>query len=160
METSPWLPNIDPFIFFAPNSRNASNNHNWKSRFPISYFDSKYFPNVCQIFPISSVKIYCSHCPLGAASLMHSHIDFISEKRESANVGKNMIYQIPQKYRFWKHKNKYTYVVSDLKMLTSDTAASSILILEDCTLIYVWDGLSFMNSNAFPPNFIWQYHQQ
>ena len=72
---------------------------NKKSRLLISDIDSKYFLNIFLILPISSVKIYCSYCPLGAASLMDSHIESISEKKESANIGKNLICQIPPKTR-------------------------------------------------------------
>ena len=50
------------------------------------------------------LKIYCSHCRLGAASLMDSHIDSTSEKRKSANICQNMIYQIPPRLFHLKKK--------------------------------------------------------
>ena len=61
------------------------------------------------------LKIYCSHCRLGAASLMDSHIDSTSEKRKSANICQNMIYQIPPRLKrnLYKIRNAWFGICSD-----------------------------------------------
>ena len=93
------------------------------------------------------LKIYCSHCRLGAASLMDSHIDSTSEKRKSANICQNMIYQIPPRLKrnLYKIRNAWFGICSDWSQ-NHQTAIGSYLD--------IWDGLSFMNSNAFLPYFI------
>ena len=82
------------------------------------------------------LKIYCSHCRLGAASLIDSHIDSTSEKRKSANICQNMIYQIPPRLFHLKKK----IIIAKLGM--HDLASVQIEVkitrqlLGDGTLIY------------------------
>ena len=81
--------------------------------------NSKYFQYILLTFPISSVKIYCSHCPVGAASLM----DSIAHWFHFREKGKCQYWQKydPSNTNTNVHSEN-TSVVSDLKTLKSHIA--------------------------------------